>query len=72
MRGWQVPENENPDDKGYLIEKISYQDSNHPDYKGYISWIPDWAFEVEYESVDSMGFGEALFYLKKRLWSHCS
>lgn len=30
LRGWNIPKDENPDDKGYLVE---YSD-------GYISWSP--------------------------------
>lgn len=41
-RGWQTPENENPEDEGYLVE---YSD-------GYISWSPKEVFEKAYIAVD--------------------
>ncbi len=47
-QGWQIPENEDPADPGYLVE---YQDSgkpNHPDHEGYISWSPKDVFEHSY------------------------
>ena len=39
-RGWQIPENEDPNEQGYLIE---YQDggkSKDSRHAGYISWSP--------------------------------
>jgi hypothetical protein len=46
-RGWDLPENEDGDEKGYLVE---YQDSksNHKNHKGYISWSPKDVFEASY------------------------
>lgn len=42
FRGWTIPENENPEDEGYLVE--------YPD--GYISWSPKQIFEIAYLQVD--------------------
>lgn len=42
FRGWTIPENENPEDEGYLVE--------YPD--GYISWSPKQIFEKAYLQVD--------------------
>ncbi|MGI5947745.1 MAG: Gp49 family protein [Lachnospiraceae bacterium] len=42
FRGWQIPENENPEDKGYLVE---YSDS-------YLTWSPKEVFEKAYIAVD--------------------
>lgn len=41
-RGWRIPENENPKDKGYLVEYSDY----------YISWSPKEVFERAYIAVD--------------------
>ncbi len=41
-RGWQIPENENPKDKGYLVEYSDY----------YITWSPKEVFERAYIAVD--------------------
>ena len=64
FRGWQLPENENGADEGYLVE---YQDGE-PDtaeYQGYVSWLPKEQFEnsYQYPSV-GMSFGHAVELLK--------
>ena len=40
-RGWEIPENENPFDEGYLVQ---YDNE-------YISWSPKDVFETAYRSV---------------------
>lgn len=55
FRGWQIPENENPEDEGYLVK--------YPD--GYISWSPKSVFEEAYRECDSMPFGLAVEAMKK-------
>lgn len=57
LRGWKIPENENPDDEGYLVK---YSD-------GYISWSPKKQFEEAYRLCDNMTFGLAIEALKKGL-----
>lgn len=37
-RGWTIPQNENPRDEGYLVERNS----------GYVTWIPKYIFEHTY------------------------
>ena len=49
-RGWEMPANENPKDKGYLVK--------YPD--GYISWCPKAQFEAAGRPVDGMTFGMAI------------
>lgn len=50
-RGWTIPENENPNDKGYLVK---YSDD-------YISWSPENAFDEAYRETDGcMTFGLAI------------
>lgn len=54
-RGWKIPENENPNDEGYLVK--------YPD--GYESWSPKKVFEEAYRSFDGgMSFGMAVELLK--------
>lgn len=55
FRGWTIPENENPEDEGYLLQ--------YPD--GYISWSPKTVFEEAYRECDNMSFGLAIEALKK-------
>lgn len=48
LRGWQVPNNENPADDGYLVEYVD-SEPNHADFNGYISWSPKEVFEKTYK-----------------------
>ncbi|KDR25956.1 DUF2829 domain-containing protein [Caballeronia zhejiangensis] len=67
LRGWTVPEDEDPLDPGYLVEYVDGGKSNHPDFKGYISWSPKDVFERAYWSVSECslgGFGFALMALR--------
>lgn len=54
-RGWEIPENENPEDEGYLVK---YSD-------GYESWSPKKQFEDAYRDCMGMTFGIAVELLKK-------
>lgn len=54
-RGWTIPENENPEDEGYLVK--------YPD--GYESWSPKKQFEKTYRAFeDGMNFGHAIELMK--------
>lgn len=67
-RGWTVPRNENPSDKGYLIEHVDGGDSNHPAHKNYISWSPKDVFEREYtEDTPHTLFGRLWIALREVL-----
>ena len=64
FRGWQLPENENSADEGYLVE---YQDGepNTTEYKGYVSWSPKAQFDNAYQDVTKgVSFGHAIELLK--------
>lgn len=64
-RGWNVPEDENPEDEGYLVE---YQDSptkNTPDHENYVSWSPKDVFDRAYRKTSAMSFGLAIEAMKK-------
>jgi len=54
-RGWQLPEDEDPEDEGYLV---TYQG-------GYESWSPKAVFEEAYRDANGLSFGIALELLKK-------
>lgn len=47
FRGWQVPENENPDDDGYLVVYPNGE-SNVDGFDGYVSWSPKKQFDDVY------------------------
>lgn len=48
LRGWTVPDDENPDDDGYLVEYIDGGQANVPGFMGYVSWSPTDVFERGY------------------------
>ena len=54
-RGWELPSDENGQDKGFLVEYIQSETSpnvNHSKHKGYISWSPIDFFEDSYIKTD--------------------
>ena len=53
-RGWQLPEDENPDDAGYLVISAD----------GYETWTPKAKFEADYRSTEGMPFGSAIELMK--------
>jgi hypothetical protein len=64
LRGWDLPADENGDDAGYLVEYVDGGQSNHPNFKGYISWSPKNVFERAYRPSAGMTFGSAIEALK--------
>lgn len=54
-RGWTLPKDENPKDKGYLVKC--------PD--GYVSWCPKAQLEANGRPVDGMTFGMAIEAMKQ-------
>lgn len=64
-RGWKLPEDENPEDAGYLVEYLDGGLANHPDHEEYISWSPEGVFENAYRKCDGMSFGLAIEAMKK-------
>jgi hypothetical protein len=65
FRGWQLPRDENGDDKGFLVE---YQDGgkgNTDLYAGYVSWSPEEVFHNAYALTTGMTFGLAVEAMKK-------
>ena len=63
-RGWVLPENESADDLGWLVINTSVYKRNVAGYEGYVSWLPEEAFEEIYEEIqpthDGFFFGQAL------------
>lgn len=64
-RGWDLPDDEDGSDEGFLVEYLDGGASNHPDHAGYISWSPKAVFENAYASTDAMDFSGALLALKR-------
>lgn len=50
-RGWQMPDNEDPEAEGYLVEYTDGGKANHPDHTGYISWSPKAQFDNGYTEL---------------------
>lgn len=48
LRGWTLPEDENGEDEGYLVQYADGGARNHDDFDGYISWSPRDVFERSY------------------------
>jgi len=59
-RGWQLLEDENGSDKGYLVEYRDGGPSNHADHAGYISWSPEAVFNSAYQTSGTLSFGHAI------------
>lgn len=64
-RGWELPENENGNDEGYLVEYLDGGKQNHPAHGWYISWSPKEQFEAAYRETGGMSFGLAVEAMKK-------
>lgn len=64
FRGWKLPENENGDDEGYLVEYVDGGTPNTSEYAGYVSWSPKPQFDNAYRAYGDMTFGQALEALK--------
>lgn len=56
LRGWKLPEDENGDDEGFLVEYLDGGKSNVPGYSGYVSWSPKDVFERAYRPIVTTAF----------------
>lgn len=66
-RGWELPEGEDPNEQGYLVEYLDSPNSNHPNHTNYISWSPKDVFDNSYKPNGKLTFGHALEALKSGL-----
>lgn len=48
LRGWEVREDRDPKELGYLVEYQNDSDSNVKGFEGYISWSPTKPFDEAY------------------------
>lgn len=48
LRGWALPEDENGEDEGYLVQYVHGGDTNVEGFTGYVSWSPKEVFEKSY------------------------
>lgn len=63
-RDWELPDDEDGADEGYLVEYLDGEQSNHEAHEGYISWSPKDVFEKAYRETKGMTFGQAIEALK--------
>lgn len=66
-RGWTLPENEDSEDAGMLVEYVDGGKSNDIRHNGYISWSPLEVFNRAYRPVTGITFGIAIEALKHGL-----
>lgn len=52
LRGWEVPEGEDPEEQGYLVMYADGGEPNVPGYPGYVSWSPKTVFETNYHYIN--------------------
>ncbi|MEB0937617.1 DUF2829 domain-containing protein [Citrobacter freundii] len=64
LRGWQLPEDENGSDEGYLVEYLDGGKPNTERFSGYVSWSPKEVFDKAYRPVSGLSFGLAVEALK--------
>ena len=64
FRGWKLPDDEDGNDEGFLVEYTDGVKPNTNEYIGYVSWSPRSVFETAYRETKNMTFGNALTALK--------
>lgn len=65
FRGWELLEDEDGSDEGFLVEYLDGGKANTEQYVGYVSWSPKDVFERSYCQVNSMSFGLAIEAMRK-------
>lgn len=65
FRGWQLLDNENGADEGYLVEYLDGGVPNTSAYNGYVSWSPKVQFEKAYVEPTALDFSETLVAIKQ-------
>lgn len=51
LRGWEVPQGENPQDEGYLVVYPDSPNCNVSGFDGYVSWSPKEVFDKAYKET---------------------
>ena len=59
-RGWELPDDEDGREEGYLVEYPDSPNSNHACHAGYLSWSPKDQFDNAYRFTDGMNFGHVI------------
>lgn len=48
LRGWDLPDDEDGSDEGFLLENLDGGKANHASFAGYINWMPADMFNRSY------------------------
>lgn len=64
FRGWELPEDEDGSDEGFLVEYVDGGKANTDAFEGYVSWSPSEVFKRAYREISGMTFGAAIEALK--------
>lgn len=64
-RGWKIPTDEDPNDRGFLVEYTDGGKPNVDNHNGYISWSPEDVFNKTYRLATGLTFSFAFEALKK-------
>lgn len=67
FRGWDLPDDEDGSDAGFLVEYLDGGKPNTEQYEGYVSWSPEEVFNNAYRAVHGLSFGMAVEAMKKGL-----
>ena len=65
FRGWNLPEDEDGSDEGYLVEYLDGGKPNIETHDGYVSWSPKEQFEKAYQANGNLSFGHAIELMKR-------
>jgi hypothetical protein len=65
LRGWQLPDDEDGTDKGYLLNDTAPGlKPNVKGYSGFVSWVPKETFDIGFRDIDAIYFGDAIEAVK--------
>ncbi len=64
FRKWELPNDKNGSDEGYLVEYLDGGKPNVEGFTGYVSWSPKEQFDAAYHPTTAMSFGHAIVALE--------
>lgn len=64
LQGWDMPKDQDPETKGYLVKHPTNGLSNHPKFKEYITWVPEDLYESNHHTDGNLTYGDALVLIK--------
>lgn len=71
LRGWDLPEDEDGDDKGFLVENPLLK-PNSEDFDGYVCWKPEEVFDKEFEADEPVHFMQRVMDEMTELTGNCN